>query len=91
MIAVRIHDDREEEIPPLGYLELEDPETGERVVVNSSNASFQAAFTAFNRGRQEALTREFRRSKVDVIDIATGEPYVKPLIRFFQERARRQR
>ena len=49
------------------------------------------AFTALNAGRREALDRGFRRSKVDVIDIETGRPYVKPLMRFFKERGRRNR
>ena len=71
--------------------ELEDPETGERVVVNTSGAAFRAAFRSTNAKRRAALDRMLRRSKVDRIDIETGEPYVKPLMRFFQERMRRQR
>jgi hypothetical protein len=40
--------------------------------------------------KRSALDRALRRSKVDVIDISTGEPWVKPLMRFFQGRMRRQ-
>jgi uncharacterized protein (DUF58 family) len=91
LVAVRVGDAREREIPPLGFLELEDPETGERVVVNTSNAKFRAAFAERSQKARLALDRTLRRSKVDVIDIETGEPYVKPLMRFFQERMRRRR
>ena len=90
LIAVRLGDRREQEIPSLGYIELEDPETGERVVVNTSSADFRSRFAEQVRERRERLDRSLRRSRVDVIDIDAGEPYVKPLMRFFQERARRQ-
>jgi uncharacterized protein (DUF58 family) len=91
LVAVRVGDARERELPPLGFLELEDPETGERVVVNTSSATFRTAFAERSENARLALDRTLRRTKVDVIDIETGEPYVKPLMRFFQERMRRQR
>jgi len=91
VVAVRLTDARESELPPLGLVELEDPETGVRVVVNTSKPAFRSAFRSLNASRRAALDRTLRRSKVDVIDIATGEPWVKPLMRFFQARMRRQR
>ena len=60
-------------------------------VVNTSSATFRTAFAERSENARLALDRTLRRSKVDVIDIETGEPYVKPLMRFFQERMRRQR
>jgi len=91
LIAVRVGDPREREIPPLGLLELEDPETGDRVLVNTSNEKFRTAFAERSAEARRALDRTLRRTKVDVIDIETGEPYVKPLMRFFKERMRRRR
>ncbi len=91
LIAVRIGDARERELPPLGLIRLEDPETGQQVVVNSSSARFRASFRDIDERRRDELDRTLRRSKVDVIDIDTGEPYVKPLMRFFRDRMRRQR
>ena len=90
VIAVRMGDAREREMPPLGLLELEDPESGERVVVNSSDARFRSAFAAAEARRTAELDRALRRSRVDVIDIETGRPYVQPLMRFFQDRMRRR-
>ncbi len=90
LVAVRLGDPREEELPPLGLLELEDPETGARVVVNTSRPAFRTAFRGVNSMRRAALDKTFRRSRVDVIDIRTGEPWVKPLMRFFQGRMRRK-
>ncbi|MDA0327966.1 MAG: DUF58 domain-containing protein [Gemmatimonadetes bacterium] len=90
LIAVRMGDERERELPPLGMLELEDPETGERVVVNSSNPDFRSSFAEVTARGRAGLDRSMRRSRVDVIDVETGRPYVKPLMRFFQERMRRR-
>jgi uncharacterized protein (DUF58 family) len=91
LIAVRLSDAREEALPPVGLVELEDPETGERVVVDTSSSTFQAAFRGVNGSRRARLERSLRRSNVDVIDVETGRPYVKPLMRFFQDRMRRRR
>ncbi len=91
LVAVRMHDPRERSLPPLGLMEMEDPETGERLVVNTSNQDFRDAFEEKVRTDSAQLDREFLRSRVDVIDIQTGEPYVKPLMRFFKTRMRRFR
>lgn len=91
LVAVRLRDEREAELPPLGILALEDPETGQRVMVDTSRPAFRKRFADTVAARREALDKRLRRSKVDVIDIETGEPYDRPLMRFFRERARRQR
>jgi uncharacterized protein (DUF58 family) len=90
LIAVRLSDPRERELPPVGFLELEDPETGERVLVDTSSATFRTAFAGVVASRQTQLDRALRRSKVDVIDVETGRPYVRALMRFFEDRMRRQ-
>lgn len=89
MVAIRIGDRREEELPPVGLVELEDPESGERVVVNTSDPDFRRTFSEKVRRTRADLDRSLRRSKVDVIDVVTGRPYVRPLMRFFDERGRR--
>ncbi|HZD04107.1 MAG TPA: DUF58 domain-containing protein [Longimicrobiales bacterium] len=91
VVAVRMGDVRERELPPVGIVELEDPETGERLRVDTSSPRFRRAFSRSTAEGRERLDRTFRRSKVDVIDIETGEPWVAPLQRFFQERMRRRR
>ena len=91
LIAVRLGDERERSIPPIGLIELEDAETGERIVVNTSKSGFDDALRRAETLRRDGLDRALRRSKVDVIDIDTGQPYVRPLMRFFQERMRRRR
>ena len=91
LIAVRLSDQREASLPPLGFVEFEDAETGELFMVNTSDARFRAEFEDRAAKAREGLQRTFRRSRVDVIDIQTDESYVQPLMRFFKERERRFR
>ncbi len=91
LIAIRMKDLRDEEIPEMGLVEFEDPETGQRLVVNTSDPDFRNAFAEKARQRMSSLDRDFLRSKVDVIDIQTGQPYVEPLMRFFHRRMKRFR
>lgn len=91
LVAVRLHDAREWELPPLGILAMEDPETGEQLMVDTSRPAFRKRFAETVSARREAQDKRLRRSKVDVIDIETGQPYDRPLMRFFRERSRRQR
>ncbi len=91
LIAVRLGDVRETSLPPLGYMEFEDAETGELHTVNTADPRFQAEFTEQAARRQAELERTFRHSRVDVIGIQTDQPYVQPLMRFFKEREGRFR
>ncbi len=91
LIAVRLADEREEELPAVGLVEMEDPETGRRVVVDTGARGFREAFKARAAAARAELGRRLRRSRVDVIDIHTGEAYDRPLMRFFQERERRKK
>jgi len=91
VIAVRMCDRREMELPSIGYVEFEDAESGEHVMVDTSDRDFRATFQQRAAHNRAALDRVFRQTKVDVIDIETGQQYVDPLMRFFKERARRFR
>ena len=91
MIAVRIGDPREEELPRVGLLELEDAESGEHVVVNTSDPRVRTLFRENVLRRRAALDQLLRQTGIDRIDIRTDCSYVEPLIRFFQQRARRFR
>ena len=91
LIAVRLGDDRETSMPPLGYVEFEDAETGELLTVNTADSRFQAEFAERAAQVETDMGRTFRRSRVDVIDIKTDRPYVQPLMLFFKEREGRFR
>ncbi|MCY3546204.1 MAG: DUF58 domain-containing protein [Gemmatimonadetes bacterium] len=91
LVAVRVGDAREAAIPAMGFVEFEDPETGRRVVVNTSGRAFRERFGEGRAAARARVDEVFRRSKVDSIDVTTGVPYERALRRFFEERGRRVR
>jgi uncharacterized protein (DUF58 family) len=91
LIAISLSDPREEELPAVGILELEDAETGRTLLVDTWDRRVRARYSEVARERIEGRRRLFRRNKVDSVELATGHPYDVPLVRFFRERARRLR
>jgi len=88
-VAVVVQDSAEKEIPDMGLVEFEDAENGRLITVDTSSSTFRRSFTREARRRQERREGELKRSKVDRIDVVTGEDYVDPLIAFFKKRRRR--
>lgn len=91
LIAIRISDPREEEMPAVGLLELEDAETGERLLLDTGNAAVRHAFHAAAEQRRAALVKLARQTRVDVIEVSTNGGHLDALIRFFRLRERRLR
>jgi len=91
LIALALSDPREMELPPVGILELEDVETGRRILVDTWDRDARGRFTEQARERAETRRRLFRQTKVDFVELSTALPYDVPLVRFFRERARRLR
>ncbi len=89
VIAIDIIDPREVEMPDIGFIELEDAETGETVLVDTGNPHVRSGF--FSRSENERLSREkfFKSIGVDNINIYTDRSYVEPITRFFRMRAKR--
>jgi uncharacterized protein (DUF58 family) len=91
LIAIRISDPREEEIPAVGLLELEDAETGERLLLDTSSTAVRDAFRAAAEQRRATLVQLARQARVDVIEVSTNGGHLDALIRFFRLRERRLR
>jgi uncharacterized protein (DUF58 family) len=91
LIAVRISDPREEELPPVGLLELEDAETGERVLLDTGSRTVRVAYAEAARRRREALEALTRSAGIDLVEVATDGTHLDALIRFFKLRERRLR
>ena len=89
MIALRIADPREFELPRVGLIELEDPETGERALINTRDNRLRKRFEQLSKSRYAEQARMFRSMGVDSVDIRTDSSYVEPLVRFFRMRERR--
>ena len=91
LTAVLLSDPRERELPDAGMVELEDAETGEEMLVDTSDAQLREFFQNAVDTERQRRQRLFRSIDVDAVDITTASTYVDPLMRYFKERARRIR
>ena len=89
LIAISIVDPREEELPDVGWLTLEDAETGEQIEVNTSKLDNRIKFLENVETRTSLRLRDFRRKRVDTISLRTTQDYVPALRTFFRTRERR--
>lgn len=90
LISVRVTDPAEETLPALGIVDLEDPETGRRHAVDTSDPRVRARFAARVAERSRAFHEAQRSAQVESIELRTDRPYVRPLIEFFQRREKRR-
>lgn len=89
-VAVRVSDPREHALPDAGFLELEDPETGEVALVDTGSRRLRTAFAAHRRAEEARLEALFRRTGTDAVHIPGGRDYdetIRPLIHYFRMRA----
>jgi len=89
LITIGITDPRELELPPVGFLELQDAETGEVVLIDTYDRGLRQRFAQRNTLMQNDLQRSLRRLQVDHIPVRTDQPYIDPLVQFFNKRANR--
>lgn len=89
LVAVRILDRREEELPDVGVVTLEDAETGELVTVNTSRRGVRGRFAAAAARRLEDVRRALAEARVDDVLLRTEGDYTPALTRFFAGRERR--
>ena len=89
LIAVSLSDPREWQLPDVGFINLQDAETGEQVLVDSGHRGLRDFFAAEQRAVAERRATLFRKTGVDEIAIDASKPYVDPLIHFFRARMKR--
>ena len=89
LIAVTVVDPREVRLPNVGLIELEDAETGELILVDTSSAAVRRSYERLGRERADRFRELFASMGVDQIDIMTGKDYVPKLVHFFRVRERR--
>ncbi len=90
LIAVRIEDPRERELPDVGWLALEDAETGDIVEVDTGSAIVRRRFQEASLERSRRLLAGCRAEGIDVLQLQTDAPYFPALQRFFKMRERRR-
>jgi len=88
-IAVYIQDEREQVLPNVGIITLEDAETGEQIEINTADRGTRTRFTDLADEKAHELSRTLRRNNIDAITLRTSEDYLPALRSFFKLRERR--
>jgi uncharacterized protein (DUF58 family) len=91
LIAVPLSDPREQDMPAVGLLELQDAETGAHFLLDTSRREVREGFARAARERREGLRRLAKSARVDLIEVSTDGGHLDALIRFFRLRERRLR
>ncbi|MEK6645177.1 MAG: DUF58 domain-containing protein [Candidatus Firestonebacteria bacterium] len=91
IVAIDISDPREKKIPNIGIVELEDTETGETKLIDTSESKFRETFEKQTKELEDYKKHFFNSINVDRVKISTDKPYIKPLLAFFKEREKRFR
>lgn len=89
LIGVVLSDKREEEIPKIGLMKFTDAETGEERWLDTSNSVTQFLLKEINERKKAQRKSLFLSSRLDSIEIQTGQNYIKPLVQFFRLREKR--
>jgi len=91
IVAVRLYDPLENELPDAGMLVMQDAETGEQLFVDTTDRAFRKRFAAAAQRREEVLRAAFRDAGVDALELSTDDDLVETVMRFADMRRRRNR
>jgi uncharacterized protein (DUF58 family) len=86
LIAMIVSDPREFELPDVGWITLEDAESGEQVELNTSDDTVRKQYSGMARDRQQKMQKSIRSAGVDLLDLFTDRPYLPVLLSFFSAR-----
>ena len=86
---VNLSDIRESELPDIGYTMLEDIESGEQLLVNTSDTAFRNAFTKNSLEDSERIKNDITKMKVEMVNVSEQIPFDMALRQFFNQRMRR--
>jgi uncharacterized protein (DUF58 family) len=91
VLAVRLYDPLEREIPDLGMLVIQDAETGEQLFVDTHDRAFRKRFAAAAERREKELRTSLRQAGVDALELCTDDNLADAILRFADLRKRRTR
>src|SRR5262249_38165510 len=89
LTAVRIADLRAQELPSAGLVDVQDAETGQRMLLDTASRSTRIAFAAAARKRSEDIRQRMRSARIDLIEVSTDGGHLDALVHFFQQREKR--
>ena len=90
VIAIRILDKAELELPKAGLIDFQDLETGETITVNTNNKKLRKKFKAEINKQNAKIEEQFKKNKIDLVSLETDQSYVKELMKFFKLRIKRK-
>lgn len=91
VVAIKMTDEREKEIVDVGLIELEDQETGEQILIDTSDEEFRENYKRIVKEHDTKLKKTFQRNKIDMIEISTQGDFSQGLNAFFARRLKRFR
>lgn len=86
VVALRIYDLRETELPSVGLIEMSDAETGQTVLVNTSRRKNRKLYSNWWRTCSDNLDKMFSKYRIDAVNVSTSDDYIKPLVKMFKKR-----
>ena len=89
VVLINLADIRESELPDIGYTMLEDMESGEQLLVNTSDQNFRDAFTKNSLENSHKIKNDITKIKVEMVNVSEQIPFDKALRQFFDQRMRR--
>lgn len=89
VIAINITDPRERELPGVGMVALEDAETGETLLIDTTDEQVRKAYRLSAEEKFQQRLSTFKAAHIDYIDIRTDTPYIDTLLKFFRMREKR--
>jgi len=84
--GIRVYDEKEEQIPNIGMVQMRDEETGESLLVNTASKKVRNNYNTYYRERVDAFVDAFRKSGAGIMDCRVDESYVKKLLGYFKKR-----
>ncbi len=90
VVALRVLDKAETELPSAGFLDVVNPETGELFTINSFDKKKRKLFAQLVEQQEQELEKNFKKMKVDLLTMYTHESYIKELMKFFKKRIKRR-
>jgi uncharacterized protein (DUF58 family) len=91
VLAIRLWDPREIDLPDVGPIIMEDAETGEQLYVDTHDRKFRQRFKQAAHDRETQLAESFKHAGVDALSLSTEEDLVKAIVRFAKLRQQRRR
>ena len=91
LTAIILRDPRDEILPSVGWIELEDLESGKRTLVPSGSRSWRERYQREGRERQAAARRVLTQARCEWFELRTDRSYLPPLMRYFAQRGRGRR